>query len=343
MWELWSQLFNLTKLEDVARFKMLMQLYMANLTQGLVDDGHIYVMQAAAGLVSGASSQREYLTGLQHITYMKKLMNISNYPALLRAISSIAKALFNENNLRCALNISDDQVPSVIRSFQNFVNQIPKNQSNITSDKCYVTGKILSSKSGAPCQHHVLNVPVNYCSKAILTVPYTNPDYSKLRVLAKLLTSKYIHPNLRERFGAYGGGTRLTTDGVFTFFSYRDPRNIQTLDIFDQTQEWLNKEFKHITSQEIVEAKLGVFQAVDTPIPPSHKGCNEFYLRLTPDVLQNHRAEIMAVDRKSLQDVGERYLSESASLLKGKVVMGSKIDCDTSKRKDELWTVLDSA
>lgn len=100
MWDLWSQIFNLSQLEDVARFKMLVQLYMANLTQGLADEGHIYAMQAAAALVSGSSNQKEYLTGLQHIAYMKRLMSVSNYPAMLRAISGIAKAIFSEENLR---------------------------------------------------------------------------------------------------------------------------------------------------------------------------------------------------------------------------------------------------
>ncbi|KAL3286429.1 hypothetical protein HHI36_000937 [Cryptolaemus montrouzieri] len=343
MWELWSQLFNINELEDVARFKMLVQLYMSNLTQGLADEGHVYAMQAAAALVSGTASQREYLTGLQHIAYMKQLMNVSNYPAMLRAMADIGKSLFNQKNLRCALNVSDDQVLKVIESFKSFVHQIPEGPSTPASDKSYVTGKVLSSKSAVQCQHHVLNVPVNYCSKAVLTVPYTNPEYSRLRVLARLLTSKYLHPNLRERYGAYGGGARLTTDGVFTFFSYRDPRNLQTLDIFDETQKWLHEELNKVTPQEIVESKLGVFQAIDAPIPPCHKGCNEFYLRLTPDILQNHRAEVMSVDHNALREVGEKYLSATDKILNGKVIMGPKSDCDTSKRKDELWTVVDNA
>lgn len=186
-------------------------------------------------------------------------------------------------------------------------------------------------------------MPVNYCSKSILTVPYSNPEYARLRVLARLLTYKYLLPNLRERYGAYGGGAKLTTDGVFTFFSYRDPRNLQTLDVFDQTKEWLKTELAKVSPQEIIEAKLGVFQSIDQPVPPCNKGCNEFYLRLTPDVLQSHRAEVMAVTHKDLHDVGFKYLSNGIQSVVGKVIMGSKTDCDTSKRKNELWTIVDNS
>ncbi|XP_044747595.1 presequence protease, mitochondrial isoform X1 [Coccinella septempunctata] len=343
MWELWSQIFNINQLEDVARFKMLVQLYMANLTQGLADSGHIYAMQAAAALVSGSSSQKEYLTGLQHIAYMKKLMNVSNYPAMLRAMLGIAKAIFNEKNLRCCFNVSDDQAPSVLASFRRFISEIPEDSSIPLCDKTYVTGKIVAPKSGSICQHQVLNVPVNYCSKSILTAPYSKREYAQLRVLARLLTSKYLHPTLRERYGAYGAGARMTTDGVFTYYSYRDPRNLQTLDIFDQTRDWLKYEIEKVTPQEIVEAKLGVFQGIDQPVSPSNKGCNEFYLRLTPEELQRHRAEVMAVNKKNLHDVGYKYLSGGAQLLVGKVILGPKTDCDTSKRKNEMWTVVDNS
>lgn len=206
-----------------------------------------------------------------------------------------------------------------------------------------MVGKILTAQNEAQCQHQVLNVPVNYCSKAVLTVPYSNPDYARLRVLARLLTSKYLHPNLRERYGAYGGGARLTTDGVFTYYSYRDPRNLQTLDVFDGTKEWVKNELEKVTPQEIVEAKLGVFQAIDQPVSPSSKGCNEFYLRLTPDELQRHRAEVMAVNSKELWSAGYQFLTGGSQLVVGKVIMGPKTDCDTSKRKNEMWTVVDNS
>ena len=48
--------------------------------------------------------------------------------------------------------------------------------------------------------------PVHFCSKAVATVPYEHPDSAALRILAKLLSSKYLHSQIREKGGAYGGG-----------------------------------------------------------------------------------------------------------------------------------------
>lgn len=184
---------------------------------------------------------------------------------------------------------------------------------------------------------------MNYCSKAILTVPYTNSDFARLRVLAKLLTAKYLHPEIREKQGAYGGGARLSDDGVFSFYSYRDPENLKTLDTFDNSIKWIEGELEKITAQEILEAKLGVFQAIDAPIPPSSKGLNEFLLGLTPDVLQRHRAEVMAVNRNDLKQVAEKYLASKVHSLCGKVVLGPKKEnFDNKSRNDELWTVVET-
>lgn len=157
------------------------------------------------------------------------------------------------------------------------------------------------------------------------------------------MTVKYLHPEIREKQGAYGGGLRLTDDGVLAFYSYRDPEDLKTLDTFDNSAKWLESELEKITEQEILEAKLGVFQGIDAPIPPSNKGLREFLLGLTSDVLQRHRAEVMAVNKNDLGRVTEKYLTGKVHSLCGKIVLGPKKESfDGKNRHDELWTVVET-
>lgn len=100
MFDLWSQIFGISRLGDVERFEMLVKLYMTDLTQGLADSGHLYAMQAAAGLVCGNDYQRDLLNGLQHISYMKRLVDTASYKAMLLEIVNIAKVVFDKNKLR---------------------------------------------------------------------------------------------------------------------------------------------------------------------------------------------------------------------------------------------------
>ncbi|XP_065168152.1 LOW QUALITY PROTEIN: presequence protease, mitochondrial-like [Atheta coriaria] len=341
MWDLWSQVFNISALKDVSRFEMLVKLYMANLTHGIADSGHMYAMLAAQGLISGVAYQKDLLTGLQHISYMKRLVKTSSYAPILAELTNIGKVLFDKNNLRCSLNIDESQRDATVSSMEKFMSMIPTGSSPCDAGQKYTTTKVWAPTDSINCHHHVLNVPVNYCSKTILTVPYTHADYSRLQILAKLISAKYLHPELREKNGAYGGGLRLSTDGVLTFFSYRDPRNTATLDVFDNTHQWLSNNFPKFTPQDITEAKLGVFQSVDAPVPPGSKGSNEFFYGLTNDILQRHRAALMTVNEINLKETMEKYMLCMEPTKVGKVVLGPK-PMDTAGRKDELWTVVDN-
>lgn len=100
MFDLWTEIFNITELKDISRFETLTNLYMADLTQGLADSGHVYAMQAAAGLVSGSAQQKELLRGLQHISYMKRLIQTSNYKAILAEIAEIGRTIFDKSKIR---------------------------------------------------------------------------------------------------------------------------------------------------------------------------------------------------------------------------------------------------
>lgn len=244
---------------------------------------------------------------------------------------------------RCCVNITPENQQNLLKAYEKFINNLPYNKLAPRLEHTYTSGKVWTPADAINCQHHVLSVPVNYCSKAILTVPYTQSDFAKLRVLAKLLTAKYLHPEIREKQGAYGGGAVLSDNGVFAFYSYRDPENLKTLDAFDNSITWLENELEKITPQEILEAKLGVFQAIDAPIPPSGKGLREFLLGLTTDVLQRHRAEVMAVNKDDLKAVADKYLATRKHSLCAKIILGPKKESfDNKNRHDELWTVVET-
>jgi Zn-dependent M16 (insulinase) family peptidase len=69
--------------------------------------------------------------------------------------------------------------------------------------------------------YFALPIQVNHSALCIPTIPYTHEDSPKLRVLGSLMSSCYLHREIREKGGAYGSGSRHSFDGFFSFFSYR--------------------------------------------------------------------------------------------------------------------------
>jgi Zn-dependent M16 (insulinase) family peptidase len=95
-----------------------------------------------------------------------------------------------------------------------------------------------------------------------------NADAPALSLLASVLTDRFLHREIREKGGAYGGGaSHSATDGYFSFSSYRDPNCAQTLDAFRASIEWICDGSKPAISQrELDEALLSVFSDFDRPV-----------------------------------------------------------------------------
>ena len=89
--------------------------------------------------------------------------------------------------------------------------------------------------------------------------------------------------------GAYGGGCSANpTAGVISYFSYRDPNFDRTMEVFHNSNDWIQKQ-DNFTQRDVDEAKLNVFKAVDKPILPGARGQRLFLSGITDDQFEQHR------------------------------------------------------
>ena len=129
-------------------------------------------------------------------------------------------------------------------------------------------------------------------------------------VLARLLRAGYLHREIREKGGAYGGMASYDPEGgLLSLLSYRDPQLVRTLRVFDEAADWAAG--GRFDTEAIDEAVLAVFGDLDRPLAPGSRGAREFAnLRqdLTEDLRQQQRERVLAVDRDQLMATAERYL-----------------------------------
>ena len=171
-------------------------------------------------------------------------------------------------------------------------------------------------------QHFVTSFPINFTSMAVPTVPYTHPDHAPLKVLSGLLSAKYLHSEIREKGGAYGGGA-MAGPGAFTYYSYRDPNNLETFSVYNASTDWVLGEA--VGQAEVDEALLRVFQGVDAPVAPGYRGLRPFlsggklkyktnpelkFKQILPGITDadfaEHRSRLRAVKVTDVKDVAER-------------------------------------
>uniref|UniRef100_A0AAX7TFN7 Presequence protease, mitochondrial n=1 Tax=Astatotilapia calliptera TaxID=8154 RepID=A0AAX7TFN7_ASTCA len=333
--------------DDEERLRVLVMQSAQELANSIAYSGHLYAMTRAGRHLTPAGDLQETFGGMEQVTFMKRTAAMADLSQIIRTLPRLKIHLFNPNNMRWVHN-----TPAILSDaaahLEGFIKDVAKNRKerkpvrpNIIEkpinplDDNGPRRKLISEPTFHPCPMKTffqMPFPVNFVSESIRAVPFSHKDYASLCILARMMTAKFLHGEIREKGGAYGGGAKIG-GGLFTFYSYRDPNTVQTLSAFGNGIEWAKS--GKFTQQDIDEAKLSVFSAVDSPVAPADKGMGQFLSGVTDEMKQSHRQRLFAVDHKNLVDVAERYLSAGQKTC-GVAILGPENDVI---KKDPSWII----
>jgi len=168
----------------------------------------------------------------------------------------------------------------------------------------------------APGSAWLANGEVNFCAKAYAAVPEGAPDAPALSVLARYLSDGFLHPAVRERGGAYGGGANYDADSAaFAFYSYRDPRLVDTLADFDRSLDWLHEAQP---AELLEEAILGVIRRLDKPRSPAGAAISWFFNEIhgrDAAFRARFREQVLATTVADLRRVASTWLKPETGVI----------------------------
>ena len=309
--ELMSEMLEKARFDELGRIRELVSQKRARSEQSVTGQGHSLAMLAASSGMSPAAELSNRLSGLEGIKRLKELddslSDASALQHLADQFSMIHKKIIAAP--RRYLSVAEKDQQAIIEADISQYWAGKGNQTNQIFALANVKEKIN--------QVWLTSTQVNFCAKAYPTVPVNHPDAAALTVLGGFLRNGYLHRVIREQGVAYGGGaSHEPGNACFRFYSYRDPRLIETLDDFDKSIEWLINE-EH-TDLQVEESILGVIGSMDKPGSPSGEAKqafhNELYGRTSA---QRHlfRERVLKVTVADLKRVGEMYLKpEKASV-----------------------------
>ncbi|XP_056149535.1 presequence protease, mitochondrial isoform X2 [Lampris incognitus] len=351
MLHLWSSIFNSPHFDDEERLRVLVMMSAQELANGISYSGHMYAMTRAGRSLSPAGELHEMFGGMEQVKFMKRIAEMSDLGPVLRSLPRIKKHLLNPEGMRCAVNATPQKMSDVATRLDGFMKDIACNRKDRKVVRPHIierqfdpsaaagsgpSRKLISEPSFHPCQMKTffpMPFPINFVSECVRTVPFVHEDYASLCVLARMMTAKFLHGEIREKGGAYGGGARMGGGGLFSFYSYRDPNSVQTLSAFRKGVDWART--GQFSQQDIDEAKLSVFSAVDSPVAPADKGMSRFLSGITDEMKQSHRERLFTVTDKNLQDVAGRYLGVGQRTC-GVAILGPE---NETVKKDPSWIV----
>jgi len=327
LFDLMDEYVNAYGFKDHDRLKSLLLQYQAGMESSIVSTGHRYAISLSARHLSKASHINELWNGIAQFQAIKELTaritdentGDDGLQALIRDLSAMAAALLTKDNFKPAVIGAK---PSLILADQK-IRQIHDNLSNGTQ-KAFFTPDI-DCDTQRPYQGWYTNTAVSFVGQSFKTVRITHEDSPGLAVISKILRSLFLHKEIREKGGAYGGFAMYNTEeGIFSFGSYRDPHIKRTLDVYADACDFIVQ--GKFTETDVKEAILQVCSDIDKPETPGPAAMKAFYRQITKlsnEIRKGFKDALLRLDKKRIQDIAQAYFTRGEAD-KGIAVISSK-------------------
>jgi presequence protease len=309
MMEIIEELLFQSDFTDVVRLKSLLLQYRAGLESMVVNNGHRLAMMLAARNFSTTCRLAETWSGVHQLLAIKALSeNLSRekLEVLSQHLKAIASGLFFKENTKVALVGDRETLNQAIAPVESLWKGLG------SGDR----GRFVAPKRDLgrdPIREGwSTSTAVSFVAACFETVRMGHEDAAALAVISKILRSMYLHREIREKGGAYGGFALYNSeDGLFSFGSYRDPHIVSTLHTYDNCAEFITS--GSFTDQDVTEAILQVCSEIDKPDPPGPAARKSFFrsiVALTDDERNRFKSRLLSLSRRRVLSVAQHYFGD---------------------------------
>jgi Zn-dependent M16 (insulinase) family peptidase len=290
---------------DPKRLKEVIAEMATRLESSLAGLGFQFAILRAHSKLSSEGTLNDRLQGIGMLHTMRRLARLpeADLDDLATKLSAIRTKLFQTNSIRIIVTCEEGMIDPLKELLKGLVSALPSGGEATESPKPQPLEQAPEART-AP-------VPVAFNVRIFKTVRYTHPDAPALLVLANYLRDTFLHRELREKGGAYGGYAQAgIASGTFYFGSYRDPNIVRTYDIFDQAVKWVTD--GEIEPETVKEAILGACGDVDPMESPDIKGRREATQRMTGftrKAREHFKRRLLEVTPDDLRRVAQTHLA----------------------------------
>jgi hypothetical protein len=310
---------------DFDRLRRLLLEYRAGLDAMVIHNGHRLAMSLAARRFSRQTAFSEMWSGIEQLRFVKSTaenLSEASLTELSRTLSAIRDNLFSSPNMNL-LWIGED------RALADAAGPGASFQASLGGGEGALTGSTFEAAALEPSQPlpregWYTASAVSFVARMFETVRLGHPDAPALSIIAKLIRSLYLHREVREKGGAYGGFSIYSSEnGLFGFASYRDPHIVSTLKAFEGANDFICS--GNFTNQDVKEALLQVCSELDRPDPPAPSAKKAFmrkFVSITDETRRRHKAELLAMTREGVIETARKYFGPNAPAQAVAVISG---------------------
>jgi presequence protease len=230
----------------------------------VIPSGHIFARRSAGASLSLPGHRDEQWHGRTQLQFLTRLAEefAAAGDDLVERISHLKALLFRRGGLTVNLTGDGEALAVLRQEMEGLVHRCAEGGPGTATVPPDHPGTRLGV--AIPAQ-------VSYVAQVMAAPTYGNALAVSLFVAARHLSSGYLYQHIRVQGGAYGGMANYDLPGgLFAFLSYRDPRLVETLQVYRDAI--LDMAEHGISGEELDKAVLGSIAALDKPMDPAGKG-----------------------------------------------------------------------
>ena len=327
MFTLLQECLTQPRFDDLERLRSLLLEYRAGLESAVVQNGHSLAISLASRNFTDSLAVSEIWNGVSQIRFFKELTDELVKGAGARAtlqnialqMQEIAQAFINRGNLRCALAADESDLTQAQKSQQRLIESLPEGSSPLTFLSAPATGKPVYEGWST-------NSAVSFVATSFPVVGMDHEDAPALSIISRLLRALYLHREVREKGGAYGGfAVYSAEEGTFSMGSYRDPHIARTLSVYAEAAHFITG--NDYTDEDVKEAILQACSVIDRPETPAAAARKAFFrdvVGLSDEMRQTYKERLLTLDAQKIRKAASRYFPPAAHLKSVAVISGAE-------------------
>ncbi|MBC2714413.1 MAG: peptidase M16 [Desulfobacteraceae bacterium] len=335
MFELIDELLCEYDFSDLKRLKQLLLEYRSNMESSVVSSGHRFAISLASRTFSSASALNENWHGIHQLKILKELTNDltdDQLQSIADELKQIGASLLKSNNIKIGLIGEKNDIEKTIGYTEDLKKNLGKGENTGFKPPAidFSNDPVREGWSTASA--------VSFVASVFQTNRITHEHAPALAVISKILRSMFLHREIREKGGAYGGFAAYQLDnGLFCFASYRDPHIFNTLNVYEAASDFIVSE--EYSDEDIKEAILQVCADFDRPDTPNSAAGKAFYRKLiglTDDIRETFKKRLLELDREKVLKVARHYFGDAQTVSSVAVISNEDSLKDAvGKLKDE--------
>jgi len=258
------------RLDNRERFHQMVLEEKADLEAALTPAGHRLVNTRLRSFFNEAGWVDEQMGGVSYLYFLRQLADKleHDWSAVLTDLEQVRSHLVGGG---VVANVTLDAA-----AWQTFLPQLADFLQLLPDSSSQPVGAIQPWKVNLTPHNQGLAIPaqINFVGKGANLYELGYQFDGSVAVIANYLRTTWLWEKVRVQGGAYGGFCLFDyRSGVLTYLSYRDPNIKETLDIYDQTGQYLRQlDSRRLSPSELSRSIIGAIGDLDAYQLPDAKG-----------------------------------------------------------------------